>query len=188
MMGKLTEGSTMLIVEGPDGAGKTTLVERICEEFGVEKRPRSSTSENGPVDNLWDWVIQDMGSNVNVGVYDRHPLISEMIYGPILRGEIRLGPNNLSELSTMLRFFYGFNPLIIYCLPNIATVRVNVARNHDGETSHTKGVLRYTDHLYASYYYRMAQDIQRGVAMQWDYNQPWWNTLCQLIPQHMEIP
>ncbi len=31
----------MIIVEGPDGAGKTTLVERIESEYGLTREPRA---------------------------------------------------------------------------------------------------------------------------------------------------
>lgn len=163
----------MLIVEGPDGAGKTTLVTHLCDELGVEVRVRSSTSEHGPVDDLWEWVKADMASDPHWGIYDRHPLISETIYGPILRGEVRLGGEDPNELVEMWHQFHALKPYIIYCLPQLATVRVNVAANHDGDTTHTRGVLRYTDHIYAAYYYRMTRDWASGIeAEHWDYESP----------------
>jgi GTPase SAR1 family protein len=169
MMGRTNERNTsVLIVEGPDGSGKTTLVNRLCEELGVEVRSRASTSDDGPIDDLWAWVVRDMGTNTNSGIYDRHPLVSEMIYGSILRGEVRLGDEDPHQLVQILEFFYGMKPLIIYCLPKLKTVRVNVGKNH-GHTEHTRGVLRFTDHIYAAYRYRMSLDSLHGVAEHWDY-------------------
>lgn len=159
----------MLIVEGPDGAGKTTLVNSLCSFFELEVRPRSSTSDHGPVGELGDWIDRDFTSNVHVGVYDRHPLISETIYGPLIRPSQSdlLGMGPVEDLFEML---YSTSPLlIIYCLPPVAAVRVNVAKTHEATTAHLEGVLKYTDALYDLYTYRYLMDAARGVAVKWDY-------------------
>lgn len=159
----------MLIVEGPDGGGKTTLVESLCSRLELEVRPRSSTSDHGPVGELGDWIDRDFTTNTHVGIYDRHPLISETIYGPLIRASqsdlLSMGP--VEDLFHML---YSTTPLlIIYCLPPVANVRVNVGQSHEGTTDHLRGVLKFTDQLYDLYMYRYLMDASRGVAIKWDY-------------------
>lgn len=158
----------MVIVEGPDGAGKTTLINRLCAELGVEIRPRSSTSDHGPVDDVWEWVKRDLITNVDRDIYDRHPFISESIYGPVLRGEMRLGPDP-EEQELHYGLFLHHRPLVIYCMPPLKQVRFNVAQNHDGQTDHTRGVLRYIDTIYALYQYRAMMDRHVIETLHWDY-------------------
>jgi len=159
----------MLIVEGPDGAGKTTLVSSLCTHLELEVRPRSSTSDHGPVGDIGDWIDRDFTTNTHVGIYDRHPLISETIYGPLIRASQSdlLGMGPVEDLFEML---YSTSPLvIIYCLPPVAAVRVNVGQTHEGTTDHLRGVLKFTDQLYDLYSYRYLMDAARGVAIKWDY-------------------
>lgn len=162
----------MIVVEGPDGSGKTTLVNRLCTEFGIEVRPRACTSDGGPVEDLPGWIRRDLLMNPDYGIYDRYPLISEMIYGPTLRSDAdRLGRNE-EQLNWLLEQFYNNHPLIIYCLPPQMVVRANVASSHDGDTPHLQGVLKYVDTLWAAYWYRYNLDLSvegKLHVMRWDY-------------------
>lgn len=70
----------MLIVEGPDGSGKTTLAKKISEEFGIEyRRAPSLSSVDGPDLAVYDWWRQQVNAN-DTAVYDRTFFISELIY------------------------------------------------------------------------------------------------------------
>lgn len=159
----------MIIVEGPDGAGKTSLITRLRDDLGVETRPRHCTSEDGPLDGLLQWVEDDLKTHVHEGIYDRHPLISELVYGPIIRGEALLG-DDVDRLVNVLLKFKHYDPLIIMCLPPRAQVRVNVAQNHQADTAHQQGVLKYTDGLWSMYYYRYIELLSNGFrVLRWDY-------------------
>lgn len=79
-----------IIIEGMDGSGKDTLIDRLqalpFAPFGQEYQlhPRASTSLGGPIDNLSDWVEHTNYRLPTTGpwMFNRHPLISELIYAP----------------------------------------------------------------------------------------------------------
>lgn len=163
-----TKGKTMILVEGPDGSGKSTLVDRLCVDFGLRRGERACTSEDGPIDELMAWVEANLPSDHTGLVYDRHPMVSEFIYGPTLRGVNHLGDDD-DRICRAFKMFYALKPLIIYCLPPLTDVRVNVAAGHDDSTEHLRGVLKYTDALYGHYYTRYLQDRLAGVGIRYDY-------------------
>jgi GTPase SAR1 family protein len=77
-----------VIIEGCDGAGKTTLINTLVQDYGFERHARASHSTTGPVASLRDWVDRDLDWMEEDDfdapfIYDRHPLISEYIYAPI---------------------------------------------------------------------------------------------------------
>ena len=104
----------MIIVEGLDGSGKTTLVKHLYEELKLNLRPRFSTSLGGPHEDLFDLVRKDFEHGVGVDhLYDRHPIISEIVYGSIIRGKFDsrlIG----EEMQNWLR---EANPLLVMCAP-----------------------------------------------------------------------
>lgn len=159
----------MVIVEGPDGSGKSTLVQRLSEELKVEVRPRACTSDNG-VDpaTLREWVDQDLGGDTQ-GLYDRHPLISEPIYGPIIRGRMAEGFADPEWLSMSLSMLRQRTSIFIFCLPPWPAVRHNVIINHKASTPHLKGVLKHSEALYEMYVHRAAVEAQLGFTWVWDY-------------------
>jgi len=161
----------MFIVEGPDGAGKTTLISRLQDELQFEIMPRACTSEDG-VDplTLRDWVDQDMSrQNHWGGFYDRYPLISEPIYGPLIRGSVAVGFNEVKWFSTRTMMLRQRNPAIIYCLPPKEVVLHNIRQNHKATTHHLSGVLTHGSALYDSYCARAAIDSLVFDVWLWDY-------------------
>jgi hypothetical protein len=81
-----------LIIEGMDGSGKDTLIQSLMAYKGwadnvpLRVHSRASTSLGGPVTGLAQWVEDDLASleakeSPQRWVYNRHPLISEPIYG-----------------------------------------------------------------------------------------------------------
>lgn len=162
----------MFIVEGPDGAGKTTLIRRLQQEIKFEVRPRACTSDNGiDVATLKDWVMQDLSRPIHdKGFYDRHPLISEPIYGPIIRGRMADGFNDWEWMSKTLNIFNHREPIIVFCLPPKQLVLDNVKDTHEATTEHLEGVLLHTEAIYEMYCFRAAQQSQHGDVMVWNYS------------------
>lgn len=77
-----------VIVEGCDGSGKTTLIGHLFATGNYVKHDRASTSLGGPVPDLDIWVGRDLDflHNRSQGIpfiYDRHPLVSELIYADL---------------------------------------------------------------------------------------------------------
>jgi thymidylate kinase len=71
----------MLIVEGPDGAGKTTLAKFLAEELELEyRRAPSLSSTDGADTAVWEWWREQLRENPKGVVYDRCFFVSELIY------------------------------------------------------------------------------------------------------------
>jgi hypothetical protein len=118
----------MILLEGPDGSGKTNLSKHLHERLGIQVAPRFATSEGGPVDELYMKMHADLrtwDTSYEPRIYDRHPLISELIYGPLVRGEMK--PGFAHPSTTQLRKRVAYRSLVILALPPFDTVRRNVA-------------------------------------------------------------
>lgn len=137
----------MIIVEGPDGSGKDTLIDRLLHDFRIDliRGPRAvKSSTSGPVDNLGDWMITDFDSwryRETCNIYNRYPLISEPIYGPRLRGHFQPGFLDTKNLLTPL---VSKLALVIFCLPPLELVTQNVSKERDmpGVAQNIKSIYR----------------------------------------------
>jgi hypothetical protein len=116
-----------IIVEGPDGAGKSTLVKRLVDTGLFCQYPRASDSTKGPVTELGEWVRKAGLDMITCApaVFDRHPLISEPIYGPICRGAMRPMFDNVGWLHRHIADL-TLCALVIWCLPPFEEVQSNV--------------------------------------------------------------
>jgi len=139
----------VIILEGPDGGGKTTLLKRLCEATGLPAHERASTSKGGPRSDLYDWTVNDLQSwhKQPLAIYDRHPLTSEHIYGPTVRGDVRPGFELANPELAYMRRHLRRNALVIICLPPLSTVRENVA----SDIEQMDGVVDNIDHIWECY-------------------------------------
>lgn len=154
-----------IILEGPDGAGKTTLRDRMIRDIGVEPGPRASTSLGGPVPDLLNWVEEDqeqwLGSAM-VRLYDRYPLISEQVYGPVLRDAPQypfgsaIGKRHMDKMMG--------DSLVIWCMPPLETVVSNIAADEDGQMP---GVRENITDIYTAY--EAVMNAYTGKALRYDY-------------------
>jgi hypothetical protein len=159
----------MIILEGPDGSGKTSLMGNLLDRLqGVEQHERASTSKGGPVDNLFDWAQEDVLTwpVQPLAIYDRHPLFSEPIYGPIIRQTLdpRFNSPVFGRVLTQQVLKEG---LIVICLPDPQFVIDNVRGNADDQM---EGVLYRIESIYSEY--RRIQHNLRGRrnVFWYDYN------------------
>lgn len=140
----------MILLEGPDGSGKTTLLKELLNEHGdtLEQRPRFSTPE-GPLSNLYVRVyndLQDMRRSPVCGVYDRHPLVSEYVYGQAMPDR-EVNPDFLwPSAAEMLRDFAS-RTLLVMCLPPLAEVHKNL----EDERVQMDGVRENVFRMYQAY-------------------------------------
>lgn len=143
----------MIIVEGPDGSGKDTLINRLMEDFPELKRgPRACDSLLGPRDNLGIWLIDDWKSwsySLSPRIYNRYPLLSEPIYSEILDRPYAKG---FLEVSSKLSGIVATQSLVLMCLPSLEKVRGNVDASRD-----MPGVVENIDRIYSRY-----EDLARG--------------------------
>lgn len=145
------------LIEGPDGGGKTTLVNSIVEKNrGTQLLRRASTSLGGPIDNheYLEWTVNTLpflSESRNLFLLDRHPLISEMIYGPILRGKPDMGrsPSTYYQAMKVLKDHVSS---VILCLPPISVVQENIYQGDqlDGVTSHIEEIYQGYMELFKS--------------------------------------
>jgi hypothetical protein len=124
----------MIILEGPDGAGKTRLAQRLSGDLGLLIQPKVVDSTTQAMVDLKLWVEQDLRQGLKARLYDRHRLISEPIYGPVVRGRMEPGFHDLRWLTTQQWMFELLRPLVIFCLPHIEVVRHNVEDDPENTT------------------------------------------------------
>ncbi|AGI12317.1 thymidylate kinase [Mycobacterium phage FF47] len=116
-----------IIVEGPDGAGKTTLIQELQYLFpGLEVHPRFCTSTGGPIANLSEAVFKDVQARPTHFIYDRHPVVSEYVYRTCVPPAE--GPSGafLSDSMMRIRQRIARHSLMIWCLPSLTAVMTNI--------------------------------------------------------------
>ena len=106
-----------IVVEGPDGSGKSTLVNRIaqCVPFLIQPGAGPPKSPQEIRQRAFGYM------KLEHKIFDRHPLISELIYG-----RFRDPPTYIPQPH--IKFFYQSEPLIIYCY---GRGRVHETKNYD---------------------------------------------------------
>lgn len=156
----------MIIVEGPDGAGKTTLISQMVERYDLQVAPRVVSKDANAMVNLRDWVDTNLEEGPQWMIFDRHRLISETIYGPALRQNAEDGFDSLTQMWLWLRKFYELEPLIIYCIPPLDVVKSNTEHDPDN-----RAVAHKIEAIYQAYVARAALDsiMSPGSVIIWDY-------------------
>lgn len=172
-----------VILEGPDGSGKTTLREMLSKELGIPMAHKVSDSKRGVEGvDLARYVDQDMDTWVNYRssdpqvnrsaysalthyrgseIYDRYPLISEPIYGLHVRHEHK--PAFLAPWYGMKwREFLAHDPLVIFCLPPYDEVAKHVTPNRD-----MPGVWKNIVRIYKAYEIEALK--YPGTSVRYDY-------------------
>jgi hypothetical protein len=96
----------MIVVEGPDGAGKTTLINDLTRDLN-----RTKFHTGGPKDrmDLMMSMIHKIDLVKKDVIFDRVPYISDPIYCSIYDRKSVLTPEFISSRLREL------NPIIIYC-------------------------------------------------------------------------
>lgn len=136
----------LIVVEGVDGSGKTTLIQnfrqvakQLCWIFSRSGPPQ------GPSDLLSTIGLLDRARYYSIPlITDRHPLISEPIYGPIIRGKSLIEEDWPEALGH--KYLGGLVSRVIYCKPSLETARKSSRRERQIEGVHEK----YRD-LYQAY-------------------------------------
>ena len=135
----------MIILEGPDGGGKTTLLNALTQATGLPMHARASDSLTGPVQDLFGWTVADLTTwnEQPLSLYDRHPLISEHIYGPYVRNNVRPGFELTNPAIAEMRKFLRKHAMVVICLPPYAVVEDNARSDDMGQMPGVLDNLRY---------------------------------------------
>lgn len=173
----------MIVLEGPDGAGKTTLLRDLRDRYPeVDEAPRFSTSKGGPIDrhNLRRRVDLEFESQIDAAprLYDRHPVISETIYGPVLRRDMLGGFDDRWLITATARL--RNTALIVWCLPPLPTVLANLAAEDQMDGVH--------ESIHTLYWLYHAKAMQwAGNSVIYDYTRTnALSTVLDAIDHHLE--
>lgn len=110
----------MIIVEGVDNSGKSTLVDELQERLKIGTI--SEDKPTGTPEQCWEEALRQLEHRV--AIRDRVAVISELVYGPIIRGKSALGEYHGDALMNL----YSKDVLIIYCKPPLNVVLDNQGR------------------------------------------------------------
>lgn len=146
----------LVIIEGADGSGKTTLANRLRKsDIGHHWLIRSNGPANSVIDmtKAAEWITRGVPPRTNI-ICDRFPLLSEWVYGPILRGKCM---HDYSP-SLLARYFLTapYPIRLIYCRPKNPRL--------SGQ-SHRKGVSENIGRIVTAYDNLMKQLGMEGVAV-----------------------
>lgn len=159
----------MIIVEGPDGAGKTTLVERIENDWGLTREPRAVSSEAKSLVPIGEWIETELGKGFGMRLYDRFGLISSPCYA-MLENRTMVWPLTWPDwMRAQHRRIRKIDPVIIWCMPELATVRANLKR----EDNSGGRIFPHIDEIYLAYVAAYGQmSALTNSQMIWDYEKP----------------
>ncbi len=155
-----------ILLEGMDNTGKTTLAQKLHETLNVPvvKLPnyRKVVDKNSYIKQLIDLLELSRKADF---IVDRHPIISENVYGPILEKNNVLIQNPL--WPELVEAFSKANPTIIYCRPPTAKIKAF------GEREQMNGVTMNADKLILRYDALMEQLCVAGFRVyvyDWTHN------------------
>jgi len=164
-----------IIIEGPDGAGKTTLAKRVAEHYELEyRRPPAEvlSSTHGPSDGLVDWWDEQLArapTDLATTVYDRCFYISDPIYQQAVPArELMIDPPTLARGISRL---WNLEPYLIFCLPPWSFQLANVMH---GDRDRLLGVsaealLKITNQYWA--YYELWTQALYDNVVKYDYTE-----------------
>lgn len=154
----------MLIVEGPDGSGKTTLVNRLSSDLGLKVAPKVVSADMTTNIDLKAWVEDNIEKGFRALIFDRHRLISEPIYGPLFRHRMMPGFDSMNWLKYHQSSLRRINPIVIWCLPPLQRVFDNIKGDLENIIVSDRLV-----EVYWSYWNAAASWPSTSSAMIWDY-------------------
>jgi thymidylate kinase len=170
---------SLIVIEGPDGAGKTTLIEALrgnsTKYFAILRASGyPQTAEGRPTHGTEFMnaarIFADAMGPIHV-VCDRFHAISENVYGPVLR-------KRTPELvSSIVQRLLGVD-FLIYCRPPMDRIWANLKKNEQME-----GVNEKTDLIVQAYDELMDKLAARRGLIRYDYTVDSIDKLRNLIVQ-----
>lgn len=160
----------MIVIEGPDNAGKSTLAKYISERLNLPVRHSGGPSKYpGEIYKRIDQFHNDQSQCI----YDRHPCVSQNLY----LKSLKLAGEAVDDYR--LQRFYATQPLIIYCRGR-RTMKGHQPSEHGAGIGHTSAhyeamVAKYIEALCDNYdrwamkrahiFYRIGDDMDRIVHL-----------------------
>jgi GTPase SAR1 family protein len=166
----------VIILEGPDGGGKTSLAKKLMAE-GFQYRHEGPPPIGVDLISYYLKILDDsLKSPMNV-VHDRLWL-GERVYGPISRGSDRIGPQGYKLFERLHRS----KPISQYiCTPKIGVARINYQKKILEDDDYLKSVDKWEKVFKA---YTDLQYSRNGMGEVFDYTE---NTHIQIIKDAMSF-
>lgn len=105
----------MIIIEGPDNAGKSTLAEKLSKSIGVAVHHSGGPAKNDEeILHRAELVFDQTGPRI----YDRVPFISDYVYRTVLKDK----PSPFLDMNLVKRYLKRLkkiHPVIILCWPPV---------------------------------------------------------------------
>lgn len=158
----------MIIIEGMDGAGKTTLRDKIIADWEGEFviQPRAVTSGAVSLVPIGKYIEAELDRGFGPRVYDRFALISSPMYLPLPDPTFVDPMTDVDWLRLQYHKMDKVDPAIIYCLPPLEVVLENLRNDPSSEV-----VLPYGKTIYNNYVAFIARHWSTS-CMVYDYTQP----------------
>lgn len=162
----------MIIVEGCDNSGKSTLINQLSEDLKllVVANRRRPTCTGDVV--MWTCDAIRLGSRYPT-IFDRWQPISEPIYGPICRGTMWPDSNTLKSLHSLT-----IGALVVYCRPPDHVIL------NFGDRPQMEGVIKNAKEIIKAYDLRMA--MLPFPVIQYDYTQDDYKVLREAVSNHLK--
>lgn len=154
----------MIVIEGMDNSGKSTLAEKIAKQMGLqiqesEGPPLSAEEINARVDKYSYMKPRPL--------FVRHPCISNAIYG-----QVREEGNPITEDRTIW-FYQCMKPTLVYCDAGTRGLGAHIEKAHDTARHLLDITNNYNKLLYlyrqwaaehAHFVYRIGDDVDRLIS------------------------
>jgi len=151
----------IIVLEGPDGSGKTTLAQEFVKRYGFEYVHLGvpSTSED-LFETYVTVLINARDSKKNVVIDRLH--MGEATYGKIYRGQDRLGTQGVKLLTRILN---GYGASVVACLPPYEVCLANWKSRH--ATEYVADEVPF-EAIYSEYR-KLSDMLDFGVTGKYDY-------------------
>lgn len=165
----------MIIIEGMDNSGKTTLARRLAKDLELLYiNNRKKTTGLKTLDR--DVYNFTRLSTIYNTVFDRWSAISEPVYGSVLRGTTYLE----EDKRQLHQYCLQANPLVIYCRPSDETIL------KFGDEPQMEGVIQRAKDLILAYDQEIQFVSKTLATCGYDYEQHEYSQVREIIINHLQ--
>lgn len=153
----------IIVLEGPDGGGKTTLANYLEKQFGYIYL-HTGVPENE--DLLLEYAIKiQRAREMSVSVVLDRLHVGESVYGPIIRKRDRLGHTGQVIIQ---RFVRASGAVLVFCRPPYEIALANWRKRHSKGEEYVDLEHRY-EHIYDRYKHYETFETFKG-SLTYDYS------------------
>lgn len=168
----------MIIVEGCDNSGKTTLVSALSGDLRLlsivnRQRPLSLQDSYAYLTRVLPLALRF------ATIFDRWQPISEPIYGPICRGVHLFNDAHIQNQFRMTKNM-ALQPLVIYCRPSIEKIM------DFGEREQMAGVIENAPAIVAAYDHQIEWLKQHFPVVRYDFERDTYDHIKQVALEHLQ--